>query len=128
MSGKLLDTNAVIALQKANLALLLLLENSDDVFVPATVIGELYYGAYNSLRIAENIRVIDDFVSSNKIIDCNFATGKIYGEIRHSLKIKGEPIPENDLWIAAIALQYDHTLVTQDAHFAYVDGLKVESW
>ena len=41
---------------------------------------------------------------------------------------KGRPIPENDIWIAAIALQYDLTLITRDTHFGEVDNLKVESW
>ncbi len=128
MSGKLLDTNAVIALQKANPALMALLENSDDVFVPAIVIGELYYGAYNFLRVAENVQVIDDFVNSNKLIDCNAATGKLYGQIRHTLKTRGQPIPENDIWIAAVALQHNHILVTQDTHFASISGLQTERW
>lgn len=45
-----------------------------------------------------------------------------------SLKRKGKPIPENDVWIAACALQHDLILVTRDGHFEYVEGLRFESW
>jgi tRNA(fMet)-specific endonuclease VapC len=44
------------------------------------------------------------------------------------LREKGQPIPENDIWIAAIAQQHDLTLVTKDAHFNVIDHLKIEKW
>jgi tRNA(fMet)-specific endonuclease VapC len=42
--------------------------------------------------------------------------------------VKGKPIPENDIWIAAIAEQHQLTLVTRDSHFQHVDGLVIEQW
>ena len=51
-----------------------------------------------------------------------------YGKIKNQLKEKGQPIPENDIWIAAIAQQYDLTLVTDDLHFDTITGLKIEKW
>ncbi|MBN1284239.1 MAG: PIN domain-containing protein [Anaerolineae bacterium] len=50
------------------------------------------------------------------------------GEIKNELQAKGRPIPENDIWIAAIAKQHDLTLATRDAHFGAVDGLQTETW
>jgi tRNA(fMet)-specific endonuclease VapC len=128
MSGKLLDTNAIVALQKNEPAFLAFLQQSDDLFIPAVVIGELYYGAANSERVTENTKVIDDLASENAILACDTATARLYGQIRHTLRIKGNPIPENDVWIAAIAMQYGLTLVTRDAHFQEIPGLAVEGW
>ena len=51
-----------------------------------------------------------------------------YAVIKNSLHEKGQPIPENDIWIAAIALQHDITLVTRDVHFRQVDYLRTDTW
>lgn len=59
MSGKLLDTNAIIALQKEEPAFLAFLDSDEELVVPATAVGELFYGAYNSVRVEENIDVIE---------------------------------------------------------------------
>jgi tRNA(fMet)-specific endonuclease VapC len=128
MSGKLLDTNAVIALQKADPDFLQFLDSDDELLIPAIVIGELYLGAYNSGRVTDNIQVIEAFVSDNVVLVCDAETGKYFGQIRFQLRVKGRPIPENDIWIAAIAVQHGLTLVTRDDHFRAVDGLIVERW
>jgi tRNA(fMet)-specific endonuclease VapC len=129
MNGKkLLDTNAVIALQAKEPALLRLLEYSPGVLVPSPVVSELYYGAYNSRDVESNLRKVDDFVQSNDVLGCDAVTARICGRIRHALKLKGRPIPINDLWIAAIAVQHSLTLVTRDAHFYEIEELQMESW
>ncbi|HML21270.1 MAG TPA: PIN domain-containing protein [Aggregatilinea sp.] len=68
MSGKLLDTNAIVALQKKNPGFLGLLQPDDELYIPAIVIGELYYGAANSGRVAENTKIVDDLVSESVIL------------------------------------------------------------
>ena len=127
MSGKLLDTNAVIALQNGDPGIREFLQKN-DVIVPSIVLGELYYGAYRSGRLQDNLAIIEDFATSSKILNCDVATARLYGAIKQQLKLKGRPIPENDIWIAAIAQQHGLTLVTQDTHFEAVDGLQLESW
>jgi len=59
---------------------------------------------------------------------CQATTAQQYGDIKNQLRAKGRPIPENDIWIAAIAMQYQLTLVARDGHFHEVDGLQVEAW
>ncbi|MCX5885058.1 MAG: PIN domain-containing protein [Proteobacteria bacterium] len=71
---------------------------------------------------------IDDFALTTKVLNCSAETTKRYGEIKNRLKDKGKPIPENDIWIAALAKQYDLTLVTRDTHFNEIDKLKLEAW
>ncbi len=90
-------------------------------------VRELYYGARKSARVAANLARIDDATSSAVLV-CDTATGQQYGQIKNSLRQKGRPIPENDIWIAAIAQQYQLTLVSRDEHFREVDGLSVERW
>ncbi len=124
----LLDTNIIIALFSKDPKIHARTANVKEVFVPSTAIGELYFGAYNSLKIRENLTSIDEFALSNTVLACNTDTAKKYGDIKSRLKEKGQPIPENDIWIAAIAQQYALTLVTKDAHFDIVENLKVEVW
>ena len=62
------------------------------------------------------------------VLPCDRATAARYGELKAALRAQGTPIPENDLWIAALARQHALTLVTRDAHFAGVRGLVVERW
>jgi tRNA(fMet)-specific endonuclease VapC len=127
VNGKLLDTNAVIALQAKDAAMLKFLD-ANIMFVPSIVIGELYYGAYKSGRVQANLKVIEEFADSNTVLTCDKTTARLYGAIRQQLKIKGRPVPENEIWIAAIARQYELTLVTRDEHFRQIDELLLEAW
>ena len=62
------------------------------------------------------------------LLDTNIVIAIEYGQIKNNLRAKGRPIPENDIWIAALAKQYGLTLVTRDGHFGEVDGLAIEAW
>jgi len=129
MSGKhLLDTNIIIALFADDSAVTEKISNAENIFVPAVVIGELFYGANKSGRPKENTRRIDKFASDNVILNCNMETARRYGKIKNRLRKKGNPIPENDIWIAAIALQYSLILITRDEHFKEVEDLKRDKW
>lgn len=129
MNGKfLLDTNIIIALFAEDPIIHERITNAGEVFIPCIAIGELCFGAYRSLKIQENLIRIDDFSRNNTVLGCNTETAKRYGDIKNHLKEKGQPIPENDIWIAAIAQQYGFSLVTRDTHFNAVENLKVEVW
>ena len=104
------------------------LVEAEQVFLPIIVLGELYYGARKSLRVEENITRVDEFVAVNAVLEPNTATAREYGEVKNALRNKGRPIPENDIWIAAITKQYGLTLVTRDEHFKEVQGIAVETW
>ncbi len=129
MSGRfLLDTNIIIALFANDPLVLEKLERAEEVFVSSITIGELYYGAYSSNRIADNIARIQEFASRNTILVSDLITAQYYGQIKNTLKAKGRPLPENDIWIAAIAQQYQLALVSRDKHFREIDNLSVETW
>jgi len=124
----LLDTNIIIALFAKDPQIHDRISNVVEVFVPCIAIGELYFGAYKSVKVQENIIRIDEFALNNAVLSCNAETAKRYGDIKSHLKDKGQPIPENDIWIAAIAQQYDLTLVTKDPHFNAIENLKIKAW
>jgi tRNA(fMet)-specific endonuclease VapC len=129
MNGRvLLDTNIVIALFAKEASVQQHLATIIEVFVPSIVLGELYYGARKSARITANVAQVDRFAASSAVLVCDTVTSQQYGEIKNLLRSKGRPIPENDIWIAAIAKQYSLTLVSRDNHFSEIDGLNIEVW
>ena len=129
MSGRfLLDTNIIIALWVNDEAITNQLATASEVFVSSITLGELYYGARKSTWSAKNMARIDDFAARSRILLCDLTTAQNYGQIKNALRAKGRPIPENDLWIAAIAVQHGLTLVTRDDHFSAIDGLPTAKW
>jgi tRNA(fMet)-specific endonuclease VapC len=129
MSGRyLLDTNIIIALFASDAAVKTHLAETDEVFISSIAIGELCFGARKSTRVQDNLARIDDFASNNVVLACDTETARRYGEMKERLRARGRPIPENDIWIAAIALQHALTLATRDAHFEAVEGLRLAAW
>jgi len=127
MNGRyLLDTNVVIGLFANEAEITRLLEIADETFIPSVVLGELYYGAHKSSRASENLARLDAFAAQSAVLACTVDTARHYGEVKHRLRLKGRPIPENDVWVAAIAVQHGLTLLTRDTHFSEVDGLSTE--
>jgi len=129
MSGRyLLDTNIVIALFADEAAVKDNLAKADEVFTSSATIGELCFGARKSGRIKENLTRIDEFAANIVVLGCDTETARRYGDIKNALRVKGRPLPENDIWIAAIAFQHDLTLITRDDHFSEIGGLKTMVW
>jgi tRNA(fMet)-specific endonuclease VapC len=129
MNGKfLLDTNIVVAIFANDATVINSLANANEVFVPSIALGELYYGAHKSKRVEENIARINEFALSSSVLICNAETSQQYGKIKNGLRIKGQPIPENDIWIAAISKQHGLTLISRDEHFKKIDGLSITAW
>lgn len=123
----LLDTNAAVALLNGDAAINIVLSQA-EMFIPSISVGELYYGAEKSVRVRENVQRVEVFVNQRDILVCDIETARWYGRIFQALRSKGRPIPQNDVWIAAIALQHHLTLLTRDAHFNEVDNLPVQGW
>jgi len=129
MSGNyLLDTNIVIALFDKDENVMNNIERAELIYIPSIVIGELYYGAYNSTKQKQNIEKINDFQNDANILNCDAITGIHYGKIKKELKEIGNPIPENDIWIAALAQQHNLELISRDKHFIKIDNLNVTKW
>ncbi len=127
MSGRvLLDTNIVIALFVGDPAAVEKLEDKPALFLCVPVLGELRYGVLASSRVEQNLDRLDQFSKTVSVLPCDSETAMYYSTIRFDLRKKGRPIPENDVWIAAIARQHRLTLLSRDAHFQGIEGLDLE--
>jgi tRNA(fMet)-specific endonuclease VapC len=129
MAGKyLLDTNIVIAFLDQEREIGERVKQVSEVFLSATVLGELYYGSMNSKQSTTNLDRLERFIRMVSVLSCNAITAKLYGEIKTDLRARGRPIPDNDVWIAASTRQHGLTLATRDAHFENVSNLDSENW
>jgi tRNA(fMet)-specific endonuclease VapC len=72
--------------------------------------------------------LIRDFLQTATLLLPDQSTSEQYGEVKAELAGMGKPIPDNDIWIAAIARQFDLPLVTRDRHVAAVPRLTVLAW
>lgn len=126
--GYLLDTNAAVAILNLDTAIDQLIERSPLVSISIITLGELYFGAEKSTRTEQNIQKIEVLIARMGVIACDGATARLYAQILATLRRKGRPIPQNDVWIAATAIQHRLTLITRDAHFAEVNNLVTETW
>lgn len=125
----LLDSSVLIPSLRGDTAISTRIDGLPQVYVSSIVLGELYYGAFGSpTRPDAALLDIQAVVQKFTVLAVDATTALIYGRIGQELKRKGFTMPDNDLWIAATAIQYDVTLAARDAHFNWIDGLRVEQW
>ena len=123
------DTNAVIALMKKNPVFLSKLKQHSptDIAVPSIVIFELYYGAYKSQKVSENLAKLKRIPF--RILPFTLEDAQIAGKIRSELTQSGTPIGGYDTLIAAQAVSRNLILVTHKVReFARIDELDCEDW
>ena len=119
MKRILLDTSAYSNLMRGNYNISKLLDEADEVYMCATVIGELLAGFKRGSKEQDNKSVLKDFLSvtSGAVLHIDESTAERYALILNYLKNSGTPIPTNDIWIAASAMQHGLVLLTSDQHF-----------
>ena len=127
MNGKkyLLDTNIVIDLFSGDSDLFAKIQVIKNPFISFVTVGELYYGAFNSGKPQKHIKQVEDFLTISKIVNVEKSTAKYYAQIKTQLRKNGTPIPENDIWLSATAMENDLLLVTKDKHLKMVENLKL---
>ncbi len=124
----LLDTSAAIGILRGSPSVRAALGSPTLLALPAIALGELRYGAERALKSAEEHVAIGRLVERCTLLGVDAATAEAYGRAKAGLARQGTPIPENDIWIAAMALRYDLLLLTSDQeHFSKVSGLPVPS-
>ena len=121
----LIDTNAYTALMRGSAAVAKALRQAERVYLSAIVVGELLYGFRSGRRYTENRSQLEAFLANRfvEFLPVTLTTADRFGLISAALKRKGTPIPSNDVWIAAHALETGADLMSFDDHFARVDGL-----
>jgi tRNA(fMet)-specific endonuclease VapC len=119
----ILDTNALSAWADGNPACRPAFAEASRLVVPAIVLGEYYYGVRQSRHRSR----YEDWLSKNllfaEIQPVSEITASQYAEIRIRLKTNGTPIPANDIWIAAIALELNLPLLSNDHNFDLIPKL-----
>ena len=121
----LLDTNRLSdALAEVD-EVLDTLEQAETIYVPVIVLGEMRSGFNSGRRAAENETRLQWFLAQDGVVTPSIepTVSHRYAAVHRALRARGKPIPTNDLWIAAIALEHGLVLYTRDAHFAQVPGL-----
>jgi tRNA(fMet)-specific endonuclease VapC len=98
------------------------------IILPLPVVGELLFGAENSGRSLRNLTRYLQFIDMCTVLPMGRETARYYSQVRLSLKRKGRPIPENDVWIGAQTLENQWTLITRDQHFEFIDGITIDNW
>lgn len=122
----LFDTNAYSRLARGDEAVLDVLGGADVVFASVFVLGELLAGFRSGKKEAKNREILASFLENPtvRILMATERTAEFFGAVKHRLRLQGTPIPTGDIWIAAHALETDAALVTFDAHFHKVEGLR----
>lgn len=124
----ILDTSALSAFADGDPELQKVLMSEPTHQLPAIVLGEYRFGLQASrLRIARE-RWLDERESDFIVLSVDAQTARCYALARAELKALGSAIPENDLWIVALAVQHGHRILTRDIHFSNVPGVTAVSW
>ena len=124
----LVDTSAYSAFMRGHAAIQSSLQRADEIVVNAIVLGELAAGFIKGRRRRKNQEELSRFLSSPRVkaVDVTEETAERYGVILNSLWKAGTPIPTNDIWIAASAMEHGLQILTTDAHYQKVAQVMVE--
>lgn len=124
----ILDTNALSAFVDGEPAVGSRLAIEARVAIPVIVLGEFRYGISGSRSRGAYERWLEDHLPDFEVLTVTESTAVTYAQVRASLRKLGRPIPANDAWIAALALQHRLPVLSQDVHFDAVPGLRRETW
>ena len=121
----LLDSNAYAQLMRGREQVSRIVRNAEEILLSAVVLGELLYGFRHGSRQERNARAMRAFLDNPyvTVVPVGKTTADRYSRIAASLRAKGRPIPTNDIWIAAHAMETGADLISADRHFEHVDGI-----
>jgi tRNA(fMet)-specific endonuclease VapC len=124
----MIDTSAYAAFLKGNPEIKLSVQLADEIFLNPVVLGELIAGFIMGKNEKKNRSILHDFLSSArvKIIEIDEETSERYAVMISYLRVKGTPIPTNDLWIASSAMQHGLKVLTTDKHYLKVPQIITE--
>ncbi len=114
----LIDTNAYVAFKQRQSDAVEIIMHVPVIGISSIVLGELFAGFAVGNREKINTGELRDFLSSERIrlFSADADTARFYGTVYRNLKHKGRPVPTNDMWIAAIAIQHHLSVFSYDRH------------
>jgi len=127
MTAVLLDTSAYSALRRGHPEVVSQLGRSARVCLNPIVLGELHAGFRKGVRRGKNEQELEEFLESPRVdvLSVDEDTAERYAVIWHALREAGTPVPTNDLWISATAMQHGLAVLTTDGHFLKVKQIVV---
>lgn len=120
----ILDTNALSAVADSEPEAVRIFSHAASIELPVIVLGEYRFGISQSRHRNEYEKWLKELIAVTRILLVDQETSGHYAEVRAELKKAGQPIPSNDLWIAALSRQHRLPLMSQDRHFDAVRNLK----
>ena len=124
----ILDTNALSAFVDGDTAVGEVLRRQARAAVPVIVLGEFRYGIAESRHRSAYEGWLESQLPHFDVLAVTEETATAYASLRVALKRSGRPIPANDAWIAALALQHRLPVLSRDQHFDVVPGLERTAW
>ena len=127
----LLDTDTIVFLLRGNRFVADRIREAGDDHIATTAINlaELYFGAFNSTRVENNLKAVDGFRRATRVFSLDSTAAVIFGKIKATLKKEKNLLNDSDLFIAAVALSTHSVLVTNNVrHFNRIEDLVVENW
>jgi len=124
----LLDSSVLVLSLKQDKATQQHLAEATALYISTVALGELYYGAEHSIHVKKSLSKVDKLAQSVTVLNADSATARIYGHLKHGQRLSGLMLPDNDLGIAATAIQYGLTLAARDHHFTWISELVLEQW
>lgn len=120
-----LDANAYAALFRGDQSVAARVRQAEEVLLSGIVVGELLFGFRNGSRYEHNRRELHEFLASPyvSVLPVGLVTAERFGRIASRLRRRGRPLPTNDIWIAAHALESGADLLSFDRHFGEIEGL-----
>jgi tRNA(fMet)-specific endonuclease VapC len=117
-----LDTNAYTQFCRGNKRAVESVQAADEVILPIIALAELRAGFLGGTKAKQNEAVFNRFLKSSRVrvLYPDEATTFHYGVVFNQLRTQGTPVPTNDLWIAALAVQHNLTLLSFDKHFEFL--------
>lgn len=122
------DTNALSALAAREPSLLALLDGANGLALSFITVAEFRFGLLGSNRPEAGLQFLQGLVAAIPVLFPDAGTLTRYAEVADALKRIGRPIPQNDMWTAALALQYARPVLSKDRHFDFVVGLQRVDW
>jgi predicted nucleic acid-binding protein len=130
VSRILLDTSAYSAILRGDMRVARAMQEADEIAISTIVLGELKAGFRKGRHRERNEEELAEFLASPRVRVLGLAeeTADRYAVILDSLRSAGNPIPTNDVWIAATAMQHGFRILTTDQHFRKIPQIVVDSF
>jgi predicted nucleic acid-binding protein len=124
----ILDTNALSGFFDGDPGIVEIISKAESLHLPVIVIGEYRYGLRASRLRRQREPKLEAFARACTVLPILESTAHAYAAIRQELRRTGKPIPENDIWIAALSIEYGLPVLTSDRHFDAVKMVRRMTW